>query len=776
MAQTIQWCCGFDSKDASIDGITLTGSGATYNTTGPRNGTDSLRINAASGAASYFTITPSFATPRWLGVWVKVASRPSSTARVIYGTAAEGLRLNANGTIGLYQGSTLRATSTIALTDTSKYYLIRTKFASSVSIGDTLAKISEFSTDGNLMSTDNLNAATATAFNSGMIWGANDTVADTYDARFDDAVVDEGDWSPEDVKVVLAVGQQDTSVGTGWQQPGGDTTDIWVAVVNTPPNGIADSTSSGDANKMIRNASSNSAAYRMTILITNFANITIDTKIYAWQMVIATAAPVATQAKTGSLELLNSGTQPVLAAASFGNFHSGTNQGTYPTGWKITRSATIKNTKTDGSQLYMEVKITGGTSTRIASVCFMGMYIALAPPKTAAPGLGQADLTGFAPTIKIDKPVATGLGQLTLTGFAPTITVGGSRIVIPDAGQLDLTGFAPQAKINNFVRPDVGALTLSGFAPTPKLNTIVRPDVGALTLSGFSPTIKFNTIIRPALGQLTLTGFAPNVVLSTVVKPALGQLTLTGFSPSIVFGTVIRPDVGTLTLTGFSPTVVLGTVIKPGVGALTLTGFSPTVLTPKLVLPGTGILTLTGFAPNAIVNTYIKPGLGQLTLTGFAPTLTEAFAILPGTGQLILDGFAPTIRRDIFARPDVGSLTLNGFAPIASINRNVNPGVGQLTLTGFAPAVRINKFFRPDVGQLILTGFAPTVSVNRILTPGKGDLTLTGFAPILINPKSVKPGTGTLTLAGFAPTVTIGSFEDVTISFGGQVYPSDGYY
>lgn len=102
--------------------------------------------------------------------------------------------------------------------------------------------------------------------------------------------------------------------------------------------------------------------------------------INAVQAFAITAAPVSTGAVSGSLETTN----PAQAEVNFGQFYSGVNAGTFPTGWQR-RNHTITQTPTVTLGTAPTVELGKRTaSTRIGMVSLVGMYVdytpAAAPP------------------------------------------------------------------------------------------------------------------------------------------------------------------------------------------------------------------------------------------------------------------------------------------------------------------------------------------------------------------------------------------------------------
>lgn len=358
------------------------GSGMAFDNTIARTGAYSLKAAAVSGASGVLTLLAT--TGDFVRAYVRVTARPASTARVIYGATggnSVNLRLNPNGTIAYYQGVTLVGTSTTALTDTSRWYRVEWR-------GGTAAS-------GTVLQIDDVVEVTAapSAWPLTSAFGPNDTVADTYTVYFDDVARDNAAF-PGDGNVALLVPISDSSVGAGWQKPGGTTTGLSTSVDDTPPIGVADSTSGTNAEKQIRNASSAASSYVATMTSYATAGVGASDTINAVQSFVAVGAPVSTGAKTGSQQITaNPAAASATAfAANSGQFWTGAAAGTFPTGWKLERAAAVNAPSvTIASSPTLSLNITGGTASRVADCCFMGMYVDYTPagvaPTTSLPPL-----------------------------------------------------------------------------------------------------------------------------------------------------------------------------------------------------------------------------------------------------------------------------------------------------------------------------------------------------------------------------------------------------
>lgn len=193
----------------------------------------------------------------------------------------------------------------------------------------------------------------------------------------DDQGASQNSW-PGAGNVVLLLPTADSAVGTGWTLGSGGTP-LFGGVDNTPPAGVADAGTTAQ----IRNATSNAnSAYDATMTTYTAAGVPAGATVNVVDPVVATAAPVSTGAKQGTVGMVsNPAITPIALAAggTSGAFWSGTAGGTYPTGWKISHSTvTYAPAVTLGTAPVMRInQVT--SSTRIAMVSFMGIYVDYTP-------------------------------------------------------------------------------------------------------------------------------------------------------------------------------------------------------------------------------------------------------------------------------------------------------------------------------------------------------------------------------------------------------------
>lgn len=365
------WVCGWETGVLAAEPYstlpntpTVTGVAAIESTI-VRTGSFSLKVAPASGAAGSFDMLPSttWGATAYGRAYIRITSLPS-LARLLWGGT---IRLDAAGTLSVMNGVSVVGTSTTALTDTSRWYCVEYG-----NIGGTCELRIDQKTE--------VTGATAVNFTGGF-FGTSDTVAATYTAYFDDVIRDNADF-PGPGAVVLLKPTADSAGGTGWTLGTGTALggNGFTAVDNTPPTGVADLAVGSDP-KQIRNATSNANTnYDATMQTYSAAGVSgVVTTVWP---VVMTAAPVTTSAKQGTVGVVSNPAITNVALGTGGTsgaFWSGVAAGTFPTGWK-TSVGTLTASPSVTPTTAPVMRITQVTSsTRIAIVCFMGIYVDYTP-------------------------------------------------------------------------------------------------------------------------------------------------------------------------------------------------------------------------------------------------------------------------------------------------------------------------------------------------------------------------------------------------------------
>lgn len=331
-----------------------------------RTGTYSLKLTPASGATGYWNgrTSTTAADTDYLRFYVRVTSLPA-TARVLAGVvAATRLMLNPSGTLTLF-GTPNSVVSSVALTDTTKWYRIDIKALLAGGAGSLALSIDGVSQG----STDSGGSAI------GLRFGADDTVAATYTAYIDDVRYDSTDIRGAGQAVLLL--PVSDNANTNWTAGAGGTTNLWSAVDNIPPAGLASASESATSN--IESASSTGTANYVANLktYTNAGIGAADTLNEVYPR-LRHGEDIATGTKTGSYELT---ANPVIASQTFtfgadGGAHAADGNSVLwlTHGGTSTRAPAV----TLGSSPTMKV-IKTDTTTRVGCVDFMGMYVDYTP-------------------------------------------------------------------------------------------------------------------------------------------------------------------------------------------------------------------------------------------------------------------------------------------------------------------------------------------------------------------------------------------------------------
>jgi len=365
----VTFLTGFESAAALVDGITLTGTAA-YSTTQARTGSRSIRCNPASGQTGYInTPTP---IAKWTHFGLYITTLPS-VGRTIVGDkpTTDSLVLNSDGTLTHYVGLTAGG-STPALS-TGVWYWIGMRGTSGTGV-DLVQVNGVTSVTGN--SSGNLAA----------FIGFRNTEASAADIHIDDVILDDaGFLAPSKVALLLPI--SDNYRDTLWTGGSGGTTNLYDAVNNCPPVGSATESDTTQI-EHAGGAAGTTDQYAANLTTYTDAGVGASDTVIALQGVVVWGEDIATGTKMLSWSVVSNPATGIGAGSTdVSTGHGSGAVGTYSTGtdyWNESRSAI----KTTG--LVIDTYITLGTSpvmrvsrpetaSRVASVCFMGMYVAWTP-------------------------------------------------------------------------------------------------------------------------------------------------------------------------------------------------------------------------------------------------------------------------------------------------------------------------------------------------------------------------------------------------------------
>lgn len=372
----VTFCSGFEAQvPNNVDGIGSLVGTCTYDTTTVRSvGGTSLRVNPASAATGYLLLTPGpTVLNRWVHFGLRIATLPS-VERLIFGrlfAAMINLRLTSAGNLAVYQNTTLVGTSSTALSTGTWYWV-------GVRVVDGTSAV--------FLQIDGVNEVTGTATSiaeGSSVLGCSGSEASAIDIYFDDFIWDDAGFLASSYVVRLKP-TADSARSAGWVGGAGGTTNLWDAVDNAPPVGVVDP---GTNTSQIRNATAEAnGSYDATLTTYTAAGIGASDTILAVQPYVLTAAPVTTSSKQGTVGVVSNPTIANVAlgpGGTAGAFWGGATAGTYTVtaaaGWKGSPGTfTASPSVTLGTAPVMRItQVT--SSTRIAMVCAMGMYVAYTP-------------------------------------------------------------------------------------------------------------------------------------------------------------------------------------------------------------------------------------------------------------------------------------------------------------------------------------------------------------------------------------------------------------
>lgn len=389
------------TQTTAPDGVIFGPGTPVVETTIVRSGSASLKCAGTNGTGVKFTLitaitlgTDAFAR---VYIYVPTGGLPTSStnqAVLAFGTTtiatAFAIRLETNGTLTLrsWNGTSLAqqgsASSAITLDAWNRIELRGNTGTGSIDQCEGRLNGVSFASASGLSITDEqiLNVLVGNNSSSGTGVG---TIIYIDDIAVNDSTGSFQNSFPGEGRVVLAVPASDSAVGTGWTLGTGTAIAAnsgSVAVKNTPPVGVADLTAGSDT-KQIRNATANANVnYDANLATYSSLGILPDDVITVLDPIISTAAPVTTSAKQGTVGVVSN---PAIAnialgaGGTSGAFWAGAAAAAYPTGWKWSHGTITYNPRvTLGTAPVMRVtQVT--SSTRIAMVDFMGMYIEYVP-------------------------------------------------------------------------------------------------------------------------------------------------------------------------------------------------------------------------------------------------------------------------------------------------------------------------------------------------------------------------------------------------------------
>lgn len=782
---------GFEANHVHLEGGSLNNS-ATIGSTSPHGGTYALQCASGGGNAAQSYTTPAFVIgtgPAHVRAHVRFANLPGTATTVLrFQTTSVSARVTSGGKLQLWNDTGTPAqigSDSAATLTTGTYYRIELRFTAAAA-GSAAAQLL---LDGVTVATGTSLTVTATQPTTAQMgwvtapganltcqvdcWAVNDAAAGTGQTGY-----------PGPGTVVILKPISDSARDAGWIGGAGGTTNLWGAVDNTPPTGVA-TASATDTSQNENAVSTTTEAYSANLQTYTTGGLASGDVVAVAAMVTATGTSSLTSTNECGIQITSN---PAIGEVVISVEASGATSNTYPTGWgRDVVGMTHAPSVTNGTSPVMRIR-KNTAATRIHQVCFMGLMIDYyTGPTTIAVPTATATGAGGVPTDRaiVAVPVATVsataravvLPRLpttaTATGTAPTPT---PRLVVkpPTA-----TVAAQAWVIANPVSAPMAGATARALTPVIPNRAVVSwietqvPDAGPLTIAvpvapaiaaGQEPTIPnrgilswletqtpspFGTIEVPTA---TATGAAGVPTVRAIVPEPTATATGDALVPTIVSGggaaTTVLPPAATATGDGVAPTIVASVPVPTATA--TGTGQTPTLQT---IVPG-AVASATGAASAPTILAVVAVPTATATGSALAPTLPQLAVVATATASAP----TPTIQAII----GVPTATVTATAPTPTIQSG--GGVIQIpaaTATGAGVSPGIVAIVPAAVAAASGMAIAPTTRL--VILPPASVATGDALVPTLLGLATfVQPPTATATGTANVPTV-IGSGTFVAV-------------
>jgi hypothetical protein len=359
----VTFLTGFEAQGAATDGVTLTGTAA-YSTAQFRTGVASLRCNPAAGIEGDASLQTAPGNG-YIHFGMYVASLPSND-RQIFGRSVLTagsivVRLNSAGALAVYLETTLIGTSSAAFASAGWHWVgIRLVTGTSVVF----------------LQIDGTNEVTGTATvtaSSTLLGPSLVGAAPAVDVYFDDVIEDgAGFLASSQVDIALPISDNTrTAVVTG---DGAGTTNLWDAVNNTPPAGVASASETATTN--IEYPASTTEDYIANLETYTTLGVGAADTVLAVQSVVRHGEDVGTNTKT--MQNCGALTNPTVAGATvtFGN--DGGAHGAEVGLW-ITAFGTLTTSPSVTLGTSPTIRASRTSEARVGCIDFMGMLVAWTP-------------------------------------------------------------------------------------------------------------------------------------------------------------------------------------------------------------------------------------------------------------------------------------------------------------------------------------------------------------------------------------------------------------
>ncbi len=376
---------GVVAGSATPDTPTANAGAVTRDTSNQRTGTGCLKFDTAAGNAAA-TVTTSLTGASsanrslFIRQYVRFPALPGATANILTYGSAFSARVTSGGKLQFFNdnAATQIGSDSAATIATGTYY--RVEMQITVNAGNTAVSAGELRLDGTTVaSTTGLALAYSQNFIIG--WNSHLPGANTLMYIDDVGVNDSGGaanntW-PGDGKVILMCPISDNARGA-WTAGAGGTTNLFAAVDNTPPVGVAQA-SATDSSQIKNLTTTNPTSYDGNLATYSAAGIGASDTINSIIVWDADGEDPATGTKTGACSMVSNPAIAEPTAFNFGN-DSGA-QGTYLNlwTWHSTAVSQAPSVTISSAPVIRMRCISGATAARAASCCFLGAYVDYTP-------------------------------------------------------------------------------------------------------------------------------------------------------------------------------------------------------------------------------------------------------------------------------------------------------------------------------------------------------------------------------------------------------------
>jgi hypothetical protein len=210
-------------------------------------------------------------------------------------------------------------------------------------------------------------------------WGPGNSEASAIDIFFDDIIADDTGFLASS-KVDTALPISDNTV-TGVTDNNGVTTNIWDAVDNTPPAGVASANEAANPKTGMHFTASVTCNYLANLETYTTLGVGASDAVLAVQSIVRTGEDIVTGTK--NLQNVGALTNPTVAGASV---TAGNDTGAHgaETGFWVTTYGTLTTSPSVTVGSSATIRTSRISESRLACVDFMGMLVAWTPAAAAA--------------------------------------------------------------------------------------------------------------------------------------------------------------------------------------------------------------------------------------------------------------------------------------------------------------------------------------------------------------------------------------------------------